>query len=57
MTDLFRYLCATVREINQKYATPDIGMSRAVKFSLLMLRLYLILLILLSIYKFVTLLK
>ena len=38
-------------------ATPDVEMSRAVKFSLLSLRRYIILLIPLSTYKFVALLK
>jgi hypothetical protein len=43
-----------IAEINQKYATPRIKMTRTVKFSLLCLRLYLILLILILIYKFIT---
>ena len=47
---------AKVRDINKKYATPNIEMSRAVRFSLLVLRLYLIFLVGLLIYKFITLL-
>ncbi len=47
---------AKVRDINKKYATPNIEMSGAVKFSLLCLRLYLVFLVGLLIYKFITLL-
>jgi len=45
-----------VAEINKKYETPRIRMSRGVKIALLFLRIYLILLILLLGYKFWTLL-
>jgi hypothetical protein len=45
-----------VRDINKKYATPNIEMSGAVKFSLLFLRFYLIFLVGLLIYKFITML-
>jgi hypothetical protein len=44
------------REINKKYETPRIRMSRGVKIALLFLRIYLILLVLLLGYKFWTLL-
>jgi len=47
---------AKVREINEKYELPGIEMSRAVKISLLLLRLYLFSLIGLSLYKFIMLL-
>lgn len=47
---------AKIRDINKKYSTPKIEMSRAVRFSLLCLRLYLIFLVGLLIYKFITLL-
>ncbi len=47
---------AKIRDINKKYATPNIEMSRAVRFSLLFLRFYLIFLVGLLIYKFITLL-
>jgi len=43
-----------VAEINKKYAHPHIRTSRAVKFSLLMLRLYLILLVGILFFKFFT---
>ena len=46
-----------ITEINQKYATPRIKMSRGVKIALLFLRLYLVLLVLLLGYKFWTLLR
>jgi len=45
-----------ITEINQKYATPRIKMSRGVKIALLFLRLYLVLLVVLLCYKFWTLL-
>ena len=45
-----------IAEINRRYATPKIKMSRGVKFALLMLRVYLILLVLLLGYKFWTML-
>ena len=43
----------TVKSINRKYATPQIKMTRLVKFSLLSLRLYLIFLVGILVYKFV----
>jgi hypothetical protein len=55
--DFFNHSYAKIREINKKYETPSIEMSRRVKFSLLLLRLYLFTLIGLSVYKFITLLK
>jgi hypothetical protein len=45
-----------ITEINQKYATPRIKMSRGVKIALLFLRVYLVLLVVLLGYKFWTLL-
>jgi hypothetical protein len=44
----------TVKSINRKYARPQIKMTRLVKFSLLLLRLYLIFLVGILIYKFIT---
>ena len=41
-----------IKEINRKYATPRIKMTRAVKIALFMLRLYLIILVLILVYKF-----
>jgi hypothetical protein len=48
-------LIARVGAINERYATPRIPMSRAVRLSLLTLRIYLLLLVALLVYKFVTL--
>jgi len=48
---------SVIAEINRKYATPRITMSRWVKISLLFLRLYLIFLVILLGYKFLTLLS
>ncbi len=55
--NIFNHSYAKIREINKKYKTPSIEMSKWVKFSLLLLRLYLLTLIGLMIYKFITLLK
>ena len=46
---------AKIREINARYREPRIEMSRAVRASLLALRLYLFALVGLMIYKFVSL--
>jgi hypothetical protein len=46
-----------IHEINKKYETPRIRMSRGVRVALLFLRLYLVLLVLLLGYKFWTLLQ
>jgi hypothetical protein len=43
-----------IRSINQKYATPTIKLSGGAKFALLLLRLYLIFLVVLLLYKFWT---
>ena len=48
-----RNTIAQVKRINKKYAKPQIKMTPWVKFSLLCLRLYLILLIALLIVKFI----
>jgi len=48
-----RNLVAKLREINSRYREPRIGMSRAVRASLMALRIYLLLLVALMIYKFV----
>jgi hypothetical protein len=52
----FSHQFAKVREINKKYAKPNVEMSTWVKGSLLFLRLYLIFLVCLLLYKFITLL-
>jgi hypothetical protein len=53
--DGFREFFEAIREINQKYRTPRIKMTRMVSISLLMLRIYLLGMIVLLIYKFISL--
>jgi len=48
---------SVITEINRKYATPRITMSRGVKLSLLFLRLYLLFLVILLGFKFYTMLR
>ena len=45
---------AKIREINEKYKEPRLKMTPLVKFSLLALRLYLIMLVVILLYKFYT---
>ncbi len=54
--EFFSHNFAKVQEINKKYAKPNVEMSKWVKGSLLFLRLYLIFLVCLLLYKFITLL-
>lgn len=54
--DFFSHNFAKIREINRKYAKPNVEMSGWVKISLLFLRFYLIFLVCLLLYKFTTLL-
>ena len=49
----FKRLISKVREINRKYSKPRTHMSKAVKFTLLFLRLYLIFLVLIVVYKLI----
>jgi hypothetical protein len=51
----FRRLRATIADINRRYQTPRIAMSPAVRLSLAALRLYLLLLVGLMVYRFVVL--
>jgi len=48
---------SSIREINRKYQKPRVAMTPGVRFALLVLRVYLLLLLLLIFYKFFTLLK
>jgi len=50
-----RRLQATIAEINRRYQTPRISMSPAVRLSLMALRVYLLLLVGLMVFRFVTL--
>ncbi len=52
--DGFRGFFGAIREINEKYKTPRIKMTPMVSLSLLMLRLYLIGMLALLLYKFVS---
>ena len=55
--EFLRRQYSVVAEINRKYATPRITMSRWTKLSLLFLRLYLIFLVILLGYRFLTMLS
>jgi hypothetical protein len=46
-----------IREINARYAKPKVEMSPAIKFSLTGLRIYLLVLVVLLLYKFITVLQ
>jgi hypothetical protein len=50
-------LVRKIREINHRYSHPHIEMSRGVRLSLLALRMYLLLLVGLIVYKFVLILS
>jgi hypothetical protein len=50
-------LVGKIREINERYSTAHIEMSRGVKISLMALRIYLLLLVSLIVYKFVLILS
>ncbi len=52
--NVFRGFFQAVREINEKYKTPQIKMTRMVSLSLLLLRLYLLFTVLILLYKFIT---
>ena len=53
MFDIFRGFLNKIREINQKYSQPRIRPSRATRYALLGLRIYLLLLVALLFYKFI----
>ena len=50
----FRDFFQAIREINEKYRTPRIKTTRMVSLSLFLLRIYLIGMLLLLLYKFIT---
>jgi hypothetical protein len=56
MMNAFRSFARKIHEINRRYSKPHIEMSGAVRMSLLALRIYLLFLVSLMVYKFVTLL-
>ncbi|MBF0529018.1 MAG: hypothetical protein HQK55_07070 [Deltaproteobacteria bacterium] len=51
---MFKNLIQKIHAINQKYAKPRLAMSGSVRFCLLFLRFYLLLLVGLLLYKFIT---
>jgi hypothetical protein len=53
-TSLLQRARNKVREINERYRTPKIKMSRGVKYAMLFLRLYLLFLVVVLVYKFAT---
>ncbi|MGD0462575.1 MAG: hypothetical protein ABSB74_08805 [Tepidisphaeraceae bacterium] len=53
MNAIIQSLITQVREVNRKYAKPEIEMTRVVKFCLLSLRIYLLLLVALMVVKFI----
>jgi hypothetical protein len=53
--DGFRDFFEAIRDINRKYRTPRLKMTPMVNISLLMLRIYLLGMIVLLMYKFITL--
>lgn len=53
MISSFYRLVRKIREINHRYSEPHIEMSRGVRISLLALRIYLVVLVGLIVYKFV----
>jgi len=55
MRNILKESIGKIREINRRYSKPRIRMSRSVRFALLMLRLYLVFLVLILAYKFMTL--
>jgi len=55
--EFFKNTLSTAKSINRKYAKPQIKMTRMVKFSLLSLRLYLLFLIGILVYRFITMLR
>lgn len=53
---IVKQFTAKIREINTRYAKPKVEMSPAIKFSLAGLRIYLLVLVVLLLYKFITIL-
>ena len=57
IVNVFRNATATVRTINRKYGQPHMKMTPAVRFSLGLLRFYLLFLVGIMVYKFVVTLR
>lgn len=56
MKRLFLTNIEKIREINKKYTKREVEMSRTVSLALLFIRLYLVFIVVLLVYKFITLL-
>ena len=54
---VYRDMVHSVREINRRYATPHIRTTRMVRMCLLLLRCYLMLLVGILVYKFISILR
>jgi hypothetical protein len=54
---VYRDMVGSIREINRRYATPHIKTTRMVRACLLVLRCYLILLVGILVYKFISILR
>jgi hypothetical protein len=54
---IFSQFYEKIQEINARYAKPKVEMSPFIKFSLTGLRVYLLVLVLLLLYKFITVLQ
>jgi len=52
--DSFRGFIQAIRDINEKYKTPRVKTTRMVSLSLLLLRIYLIGMLILLLYKFIS---
>lgn len=57
MANTFKNLALKIKAINQRYSEPHIEMSKGVKISLVALRIYLLFLVSLMVYKFILLLQ
>jgi hypothetical protein len=57
MSSSLHRFAAKIREINHRYSKPHIEMSRGVRISLMVLRIYLLLLVSLIVYKFILILN
>ena len=57
MATSFMRLLGKIGEINRRYRTPRLAMSRGVRITLMVLRLYLLFLVSLMVYKFILLLN
>ena len=53
----YRSLMTEIRDINMRYSTPNIQMTPFVRFNLLFLRFYLLLLVGLLVYRFISVIK